>query len=197
MTGECVEDILSEFHVDPKLGFVLPDPLTRLPDVFKPWQEIVDALPELLESQTIEQRIDALPIIDTTQLKSNKELRLAHLLLVTLSSAYVWNRGSDKPHLSIPRQISQPLIDVSDRTGLKPIVVHASACLANWKRCNTESKCGIADERSELFRAEDVSLIAFRFTRHPGNEWFFTLTAQVISLSARFSLQFCDDIKTF
>ncbi|VDM41672.1 unnamed protein product [Toxocara canis] len=77
-----------------------------------------------------------------------------------------------KARLSIPAQIAVPLVSVSDRLGLKPIVCHASACLANWKR-----KPGV--DKNVPFRAENVSLIAFRFTDHPGNEWFFTLTAQM------------------
>ncbi|KHN76443.1 Indoleamine 2,3-dioxygenase 1 [Toxocara canis] len=172
MGVQCVEDVLRKFHVDANLGFVLPDPLTHLSAKFQPWQSIVDDLPALLESNRIDERIASLPIIATDELQSKRELRLAHLLLVTLAAAHVWNRGPDKARLSIPAQIAVPLVSVSDRLGLKPIVCHASACLANWKR-----KPGV--DKNVPFRAENVSLIAFRFTDHPGNEWFFTLTAQM------------------
>uniref|UniRef100_F1L5U8 Indoleamine 2,3-dioxygenase 1 n=1 Tax=Ascaris suum TaxID=6253 RepID=F1L5U8_ASCSU len=178
MVARKLEDILRQFHVDAKLGFLLSNPLTQLPNAFQPWHSIVDELPALIESGSIDERIASLPMIATDQLKSDRELRLAHLLLVTLAAAHVWSKGTDKVRLSIPAQISMPLVSVSDRLGLKPIVCHASACLANWRY-----RPGV--DPNSRFRAEDISLIAFRFISHPGNEWFFTITAQMETELAR------------
>uniref|UniRef100_A0A915ARX4 Indoleamine 2,3-dioxygenase n=1 Tax=Parascaris univalens TaxID=6257 RepID=A0A915ARX4_PARUN len=178
MVARKLEDVLRQFRVDENYGFLLPNPLTQLPNAFQPWQSIVDELPALIESGSIDERIASLPVIATDQLKSDRELRLAHLLLVTLAAAHVWSKGTDKAQLSIPAQISIPLVSVSDRLGLKPIVCHASACLANWRY-----KPGV--DPDSRFRAEDISLIAFRFISHPGNEWFFTITAQMETELAR------------
>lgn len=164
-----VSEVLRSFYVDPKLGFLLPDPQTRLPTAFAPWHQIADELPELVEAGKVEERIANLSVIDVGELHSHRELRLAHLLLCTLAAAYVWNKGPDKAPRSLPRQLAIPLTTVCERLGFKPIICHASACLANWRP--------LRDEKT--FRAENLDLIAFRFIRHPGNVWFFTITAQI------------------
>ncbi|MFH4975743.1 hypothetical protein AB6A40_002452 [Gnathostoma spinigerum] len=166
---EIVESVLRKFDVDIEYGFVLRDPLTRLPLEYEQWSKIIDELPELLESGKLDEVIDDLPLISTESLSTDRELRLAHLVLCTLAAAVVWNRGADRPRLSIPQQIATPLLEVCNRIGFKPIVVHASACLANWKR----------KEGTTGWKAEDMDLIAFRFLRHEGNAWFFTITAQI------------------
>lgn len=71
--------------------------------------------------------------------------------------------------LIVPANISLPLFDVCNRLGLKPIVCHASVCLANWKPV----------QEMTVFNAAMIDIITFRFVQHPGNRWFFTLTAQV------------------
>uniref|UniRef100_A0A915PKW8 Indoleamine 2,3-dioxygenase n=1 Tax=Setaria digitata TaxID=48799 RepID=A0A915PKW8_9BILA len=162
-------DILRYFEIDQKTGFVHPNPLCRLPEAFEPWHQIADEIQELIEKNVLEKRLQQLPLISTDMLRTNDELRLAHLLLVTLAAGYVWQDGPDKARLSIPANISLPLLDLCNRLGLKPIACHASVCLANWKPVR----------KTTLFNATAIDIIAFRFIQHPGNRWFFTLTAQI------------------
>ncbi|EJD75400.1 hypothetical protein LOAG_17446 [Loa loa] len=169
MASNDLLNILKYFEIDEKIGFVFPNPLTKLPEKFKLWHEIADEIQELIEKNRLEERIQQLPLITADTLNTNEELRLAHLLLVTLAAGYVWQDGPDKARLSIPANISLPLFDVSNRIGLKPIVCHASACLANWKPIR----------EMEVFNAAMIDIITFRFTQHHGNRWFFTLTAQI------------------
>ncbi|VDN34958.1 unnamed protein product [Gongylonema pulchrum] len=181
MLSDGVIKILEQFDVHPDFGFVYPDPLVRLPEKFVPWHEIIGKctgilpffslilLPELLEKGLLEDRIQKLPLIAADTLRIDKELRLAHLLLATLAAGHIWQYGPNKVQMSIPVNISSPLLDVSNRLGLKPIVCHASVCLANWKPLRN----------TPTFNAEHVDIIASRFLRHPANRWFFTLTAQI------------------
>uniref|UniRef100_A0A8R1XZA7 Indoleamine 2,3-dioxygenase n=1 Tax=Onchocerca volvulus TaxID=6282 RepID=A0A8R1XZA7_ONCVO len=170
MVSDNISDILKYFEIDEKTGFLLPNPLTKLPEEFEPWHQIADEIQELIEKNLLEDRLQQLPLITTAMLNTNNELRLAHLLLVTLAAGYVWQDGPDKvARLSIPANISLPLFDVCNRLGLKPIVCHASVCLANWKPI----------QKMAIFNAAMVDIITFRFVQHPGNRWFFTLTAQI------------------
>lgn len=56
----------------------------------------VDEIQELIENKMLEDRLQQLPLITTDTLKTNNELRLAHLLLITLAAGYVWQDGPDK-----------------------------------------------------------------------------------------------------
>lgn len=40
MANNDVLDILKYFEIDQKTGFVLPNPLTKLPEGFEPWHQI-------------------------------------------------------------------------------------------------------------------------------------------------------------
>ncbi|VDK71559.1 unnamed protein product [Litomosoides sigmodontis] len=166
--GDVLE-VLKYFEIDQNTGFLLPNPLTKLPAQFEPWHEIADEIQQLIENHTLEDRLQQLPLIATDALKTHNELRLAHLLLTTLAAAHVWRDGPDKAQLTIPANISLPLFDVCNRLGLKPIACHASACLANWK----------PTQEMTIFNASMVDIISFRFLQHPANRWFFTLTAQI------------------
>ncbi|VDO26168.1 unnamed protein product [Onchocerca flexuosa] len=96
MVNDNVLDILKYFEIDEKTGFLLPNPLSKLPEEFEPWHQIADEIQELIEKNLLEDRLQQLPLITTESLNTNNELRLAHLLLVTLAAGYVWQDGPDK-----------------------------------------------------------------------------------------------------
>ncbi|VDN05789.1 unnamed protein product [Thelazia callipaeda] len=174
---QSVVDLLTYFEIDQKTGFLIADPLIKLPEAFEQWHQIsdnchhilLDNMEQLIAQKLLNHRIEQLPVISTDSLTSNKELRLAHLLLVTLAAGYIWQDGLDKARLSVPASISIPLLEVCKRLSFKPIACHASVCLANWRPIR----------ESESFDAAAADIIAFRFVQHPGNRWFFTLTAQI------------------
>lgn len=93
----------------------------------------------------------------------------AFSLINTIFQTFRLINKNFQARLTIPANISLPLFDVCNRLGLKPIVCHASACLANWKPI----------QEMIVFDAAMIDIITFRFIQHPGNRWFFTLTAQV------------------
>jgi indoleamine 2,3-dioxygenase len=66
-------------------------PLGRLPDVrYRPWESLIDQLPELLESGFVREVVDTLPVLDISHLESEQELQRAYSLLAMIAQAYIW-----------------------------------------------------------------------------------------------------------
>jgi len=84
--------LLSEFHVSPKTGFVNDEAsLRRLPDsYYEPWKAIGGNLPELIRVFGIRKRIEQLPVLYTSKLKSETEWRRAYVLLSYMTQGYIW-----------------------------------------------------------------------------------------------------------
>lgn len=94
---ETPEIVLEQFRVSPQNGF-LPAvaPLRRLEDpYYEPWESIVCDLPTYIKDGNIRQKVDCLPVLSTSMLKDEPELRRAYVVLAYLTHAYVW--GGEKP----------------------------------------------------------------------------------------------------
>ncbi|XP_055023524.2 indoleamine 2,3-dioxygenase 1 isoform X2 [Misgurnus anguillicaudatus] len=129
---------LDQFHVNEDYGFILPEPLTDLPEYFKPWMDIAKNVSELISSHSLRLRVHDMPLLETELLQSHRELRLAHLILSTLTMGYVWQEGEKETVKVLPRNLAVPFWEVSQRLGLPPILTHADSVLANWKKTNPD-----------------------------------------------------------
>lgn len=66
-------------------------PLARLShDYYQPWERIIEVLPRLIETQTIREHVNRLPILDTCYLDSEAEWQRAYSMLAVLSQGYIW-----------------------------------------------------------------------------------------------------------
>lgn len=81
---------LSEYGVSTENGF-LPEvnPLPRL-DAFPEWEDTVDDIPNLLKDGSFREHVDALPVLNTSDLKTEDEWRRAYHLLSFMTHAYIW-----------------------------------------------------------------------------------------------------------
>nr|BAU94262.1 indoleamine 2,3-dioxygenase 2 [synthetic construct] len=125
---------LRKFHISEEYGFILPDPLTELPDYYQPWMDIAKNLPHLIESHQLRSHVHKMPLLSTQHLQGHRELRLAHLALSFITMGYVWQEGEKDTVKVLPRNLAVPYWEVSQRLGLPPILVHADCVLANWKK---------------------------------------------------------------
>ncbi|XP_059910856.1 indoleamine 2,3-dioxygenase 1 isoform X3 [Gadus macrocephalus] len=125
---------LEPYHVSTELGFVLPAPLQELPEYYRPWMEIAFQVSDLVQSHTLRSRIDKMPLLSTEYLQSHRELRLAHLALSAMTMGYVWQEGEEGTIQKLPRTLAVPFWEVSRSLGLPPILTHADAVLANWRK---------------------------------------------------------------
>ncbi|CAJ1068591.1 indoleamine 2%2C3-dioxygenase 2 [Xyrichtys novacula] len=129
---------LDSYHVSEELGFILPDPLEKLPLYYQPWMDIALRVPELVHSQELRTLINKMPLLSSQFLQKHKELRLAHLALSTMAMGYVWQGGESDTIEILPKSLAVPFWEVSQRLGLPPILTHADAALANWKKKDPE-----------------------------------------------------------
>ncbi|XP_014027437.1 indoleamine 2,3-dioxygenase 2 [Salmo salar] len=125
---------LDPYHVSEEFGFILPSPLAELPPYYQPWMDIAQHVTELIYSHMLRSHILKMPLLNTQFLESHRELRLAHLALSVMTMGYVWQEGEDDTVKMLPRNLAIPYCEVSQRLGLPPILTHADAVLANWKK---------------------------------------------------------------
>lgn len=167
---DYVTGIISKFNVDPDTGF-LPkhDPLQRLPYArYHLWEDLADDLPKLLGVRMGQARgpLKALPALATDKLTSDADLRRAHLLLSLFAHAYVW--GGADPLDVIPEGIAKPLLEVSRRLDIPPVLSHVDLVLYNWRRL---------DEDADICM-ENLSTLN-NFFDGRDESWFYLITTEI------------------
>lgn len=125
---------LDSYFVSEELGFILPAPLDELPPYYRPWMDIARRVPELAHSRELRTYVNKMPLLSCEFLRKHRELRLAHLALGMMTMGYVWQEGGADPAEVLPHTLAVPYWEVSQRLGLPPILTHADAVLANWKK---------------------------------------------------------------
>uniref|UniRef100_A0A672Z8E6 Indoleamine 2,3-dioxygenase 2-like n=1 Tax=Sphaeramia orbicularis TaxID=375764 RepID=A0A672Z8E6_9TELE len=134
---------LDSYHVSEEFGFILPQPLEELPPYYQPWMDIALRVPELVHSHELRSCINRVGE-DNKLTRTVDSLRLAHLALSVMTMGYVWQEGENDTVEVLPRNLAVPFWEVSQRLGLPPILVHADAVLANWKKRDPQGCCSVS-----------------------------------------------------
>ncbi|KAM9822843.1 indoleamine 2,3-dioxygenase 1 isoform 2-T2 [Syngnathus typhle] len=106
----------------------------ELPPYYQPWMDIAHQVPELVLAHELRSRIEKMPQLSIQFLQRHRELRLAHLALGVMTMGYVWQEGEIDTVKMLPRTLAVPYWELSRRLGLPPILTHADAVLANWRK---------------------------------------------------------------
>lgn len=88
---------LEDYGISAYNGF-LPDeaPIEVLSDpYYREWESVVANLQALLLSKRLKKRVQTLPIVTASRLRTEAEWRRAYMLLSFMTHAYIW--GGDKP----------------------------------------------------------------------------------------------------
>jgi indoleamine 2,3-dioxygenase len=137
MTAQPALDLAS-FHVSGSRGFVPEhDPHDRLPEAFKPWDDAIAVLPELIRNGEVRRHIASMPELGIDGLISEGEQERAMVILSSLTMAHVW--GGQTPDFTLPRNVSVPFVGIARRLGRPPIVQHATLVLNNWRRLDRKT----------------------------------------------------------
>ncbi|XP_068995309.1 indoleamine 2,3-dioxygenase 1 isoform X1 [Embiotoca jacksoni] len=129
---------LDSYHVSEELGFILSEPLEELPPYYQPWMDIALRVPELVVVHKLRPHINKMPLLSSKFLQKHRELRLAHLALSMMTMGYVWQEGENDTVETLPCNLAVPYWEVSQRLGLPPVLTHADAVLANWRKKDPE-----------------------------------------------------------
>ncbi|XP_053875517.1 indoleamine 2,3-dioxygenase 1-like isoform X1 [Malaclemys terrapin pileata] len=164
---------LEEFHVSEEYGFVLPDPLTELPDYYAPWMNVAANLPHLIEGHQLRREVAKMPLLSTQYLRGHRQLRLARLALGFITMGYVWQGGGRQTVKILPRALAVPYCTISELLDLPPILVYADCVLANWKK---RDPCG-------PLNTENLDIL-FSFPGGDSNKGFFLVSLLVEAAAA-------------
>ncbi|KAM4036304.1 indoleamine 2,3-dioxygenase 2 isoform 1-T1 [Anomaloglossus baeobatrachus] len=125
---------LEDCYVSEEYGFILRDPLVKLPEYYKPWMDIAEHLAELIETKKLRDEVSKMPELDIQHLKGHRQFRLARVILSHIVMGYVWQDGETGGVKVLPRNLAMPYHQVSQTLGLPLIMVHADFVLANWRQ---------------------------------------------------------------
>ena len=124
-------------YVHPDRGFLpYPDPLLELPPAYRAWDELNNAMPELLHNNDFRDALNNIPQLNPSGIKNGPELDRSMRQLSMFANAYV-NWG-EEPVKSIPKNLAIPLWEIAHRSGRPPITSHASIVLSNWRRIDPD-----------------------------------------------------------
>ncbi|XP_075714794.1 indoleamine 2,3-dioxygenase 2-like [Rhinoderma darwinii] len=125
---------LEDCYFSEEYGFILQDPLDKLPEYYKPWMNIAEHLAELIETRKLRDEVHKMPELGIQHLKGHRQFRLARVFLSHIVMGYVWQNGETEGVKVLPHNLAVPYHQVSKTLGLPLIMVHADFVLANWKR---------------------------------------------------------------
>ncbi|KAH9481098.1 Indoleamine 2,3-dioxygenase [Psilocybe cubensis] len=143
------------FDVDQRTGFMAPDPpIPRLPTAWEPWEAALDAAVQAklqlgdkigltnLEKTTSSrwrESVRQLPVLATEELSNSAILlRRAHLVLAYILHFYVQSLPLTAEIL-IPESIGVPLLEVSSKLDIPPLLTFSDTVLYNWRFRDEES----------------------------------------------------------
>lgn len=151
-------------------GFLPNSNMVNAPQGFAAWDDIARDLPNLIPCG-IWAAVDQLSLLSTETLQREDELRWAYVRLSFISQAYI--RGGKTPNAvrtHLPPQLAVPLMQISKRLGLPPVITYAATCLWNFDT-----------ENGDATRPEDLQTLV-TFTGSESEAWFYHVS---IAIEAR------------
>lgn len=167
-----------------KNGFLPAEaPLSRLPHAYyQPWELVIEELPALIETQTIRERVNQLPMLDTRHLFEEAEWQRAYSMLATMAQGYIW--AGPEPSLvsrsdeillgdvrltseqRLPPQITVAFLDAAEHLEVHPVATYAALNLWNWRPLAKDSDL-----------TEPDNLVALHTASGSDDEsWFFIIS---------------------
>lgn len=135
-------DDLSKYSVNSIYGFLPPeDPLDKLPDLFKPLENIAANLNVLLMTGQLKLTLANLAVPNISYLENEQQIRRAFLILSVFGNAFIWS--DHKPATKIPHTIAVPWCELATILDCPPIVSYGSIVLDNWRRLDKTKPIGL------------------------------------------------------
>ena len=155
-------------------GFLLPDdPLSRLSEPFKAWEQTGVVLPKLALSRHIRPVVEELPLFPVDRLVTLAEHERAMSLLSFLANMYVF--APDHPvATAIPRNLARAWHAIACRLGRLPMLTYASQVMYNWRRFDRQGPVEVGNLHMML-----------NFLGGMDEEWFVTIHVHIEAVAGR------------
>ncbi len=171
-------NLLTEYSLS-NLGFLPAKPLKTLGSKYEEWEKIVANLPELNSGKKIRDAVNNMPLFDTN-FSSLHEYHLAYTILTLMTNSYLHSHGVDDTAKKLPRQLAIPLVDVSKKLGIAPILTHAAVDLYNWELIDTKKP----------FTLDNIKSL-YSMTGTMDESWFYLIMTAIEGASGPLLLEVC------
>jgi len=155
-------------------GFLPEKELSSLPSYFETWEDLIKKLPELNKTKKTREAVDKLPLLESSKLKTLREIKRAYSILSLIANSYVWCLGMKNASKKIPAVIAKPLWYVSEHLGIAPILTHASVDLFNWKLKDSSKGMGLDNLES-----------IYTVTGMKDEEWFYLIMVAIEAVGGK------------
>nr|BAA33060.1 indoleamine dioxygenase like-myoglobin [Turbo cornutus] len=122
---------VAQFDVSMKTGFILENPLTKLPAYFDAWNNLSSKMSQLVASKGMRDEVKKLPVLDFNKLNGPNEVKLGHLQLAMMTSGYLWQNGLDDVPTSLPNCLAAPLYGIYEKYDIPPVMTYGDILLNN------------------------------------------------------------------
>ncbi|EIN07092.1 Indoleamine 2,3-dioxygenase [Punctularia strigosozonata HHB-11173 SS5] len=156
-----------DFDIDPSTGYIPSSPLICLPTPFDAWEDLLEQAQSFLhlgdgvdaeligggrEGDLWRSRVQGLPVLDPSKLLDLRQLQRAHMVLAFLVHFYAHSTPVAKRTgpVIIPRSLSIPLVIVSGKMGIAPILTFADTVLWNCERTDVSVPLSLHNVRPRV-----------------------------------------------
>ncbi|XP_067944746.1 indoleamine 2,3-dioxygenase 2-like [Watersipora subatra] len=182
---DYISRIFDQYMISDTYGFLHGLDLPELPEKFRVFQNIARNLSTLLEKHQLRSVIDPMPVVSTADLTDYLTMRHAHLVFALLTRGYIWQDGEDGVPPCIPEQLAVPLMDVSKRAEIQPVICHTDMVLTNYIVVDPAKPLALGNMK-----------LRYRLSGDESCDWFFLVTVgveleAVDALSTILKCQYC------
>jgi len=149
------------------------DPLVRLAEPFREWEEVARDLSKLALSTSLRPTLEHLPPFPVTELRTPREYERAMTMLSFMANLYVF--APDHPLVTrIPKQLAVAWYEVATHLGRPPMLTYASQTLHNWRRIDPQGPITVGN----------LAMIQ-NFLGGMDEEWFVTVHVNIEAEAGR------------
>ncbi len=155
-------------------GFLpIPDPLVRLPEPFRDWEDVAQDLSKLALSTALRPTLEHLPAFPVTELHTQREYERAMSMLSFMANLYVF--APDQPIATrLPKPLAVAWYQLATHLGRPPMLTYASQTLYNWRRIDLHGPIAVGN----------LAMIQ-NFLGGMDEEWFVTLHVNIEAAAGR------------
>jgi len=165
----AVKELYKRFCISDKVGFLIENPVRKLPEQFAKWEELAKNVVDLLEKNCFRKTIEEeLKIIDDSVLQSREEMFHAAAILTHIGAAYVNDQNFGGPAQVLPAQIAVPWFNICSRLKIHPTLTNYIAANCNWDLHDSSKP-------AELDNLKAITSL----TRNRAYEWFMMIPVRM------------------